>query len=91
MIAVIPTTQLDDFRGRLLPGTALVGDLGEVLHDWFAGQDADGSVVVLRPDRVVAAIVPPQHLDEASEALGKLIGGQPASVSKPPSRLLQEA
>ncbi len=54
-----------------------VGDLNDVLHDWFANQDADGSVVLLRPDRFVAGIVQPQNVDTASAALRHLIDGQP--------------
>lgn len=87
MIAVIPTTQMDNFQGKVLPGTTLVGDLDDVLHDWFAAQDADGSVVIIRPDRFVAAIVPPQALDAASAELRQMIGGQttthPAATEKP--------
>lgn len=76
MIAIVPTTQLSGFQGTVLQGTTLVGDLNDQLHDWFASQDADGSIVVLRPDRFVAAIVQPQNLDAASDALKEMIGGQ---------------
>ena len=75
-IAVIPTCQLADFRGTVLSGTALVGDVGGVFHDWFSAQEADGSIVVMRPDRIVAGIVPPQMLNEASRRLRAMIGGQ---------------
>ena len=76
MIAVIPSTQLNNFRGAILPGTTVVGDLQDALHEWFAQQDADGSIVVIRPDRFVAAIVSPQALDEASRKVASLVGGQ---------------
>lgn len=75
LVAVIPTTQLHDFRGEVTPGTTLIGDTG-VLHEWFAGQDSDGSIVIMRPDRVVAGIVQPQRLEEASRALRRMIGGR---------------
>lgn len=81
LLAIVPTTQLDGFQGTVLPGTSLVGDLNEVLHDWFADQDADGSVVLLRPDRFVAGIAQPQKLDEASWAFQQMIGGRPAAVA----------
>ncbi|MBB6125342.1 bifunctional 3-(3-hydroxy-phenyl)propionate/3-hydroxycinnamic acid hydroxylase [Sphingobium subterraneum] len=80
MIAIIPPTQMDGFRGEVLPGTELLGDVGGDLHEWFAQQEPDGSIVVLRPDRVVAAIVPPQSLDNACRELKGLIGGAPIPV-----------
>jgi 3-(3-hydroxy-phenyl)propionate hydroxylase len=76
MIAVVPTTQLDDFRGAVTGGTTLVGDLGEVLHEWFSDHEADGSIVIIRPDRVTAAIVRPQLLENATRVLRRLIGGR---------------
>lgn len=78
MIAVVPPTQVENYRGNVLPGTRLVGDAEGELHDWFASQDADGSIVLLRPDRFVAAIVPPQSLDDASRRLRTLLGGDAA-------------
>lgn len=80
LLAVVPITQLDGFQGDVLPGTSLVGDLNDVLHDWFADQDADGSIVLLRPDRFVAGIVQPQNLDDASAGLQRMIGGRSAAV-----------
>lgn len=76
LVAVVPTTQLSWFRGEVTPGTILIGDTGGVLHEWFAAQDSDGSVVVMRPDRFVAGIVHPQRLDEASRRLRAMIGGR---------------
>ncbi|WP_419827166.1 bifunctional 3-(3-hydroxy-phenyl)propionate/3-hydroxycinnamic acid hydroxylase [Sphingomonas sp.] len=76
LLAVVPTTQLYSFRGEIRPGTVLIGDASGALHDWFAGQEGDGSIVVVRPDRVVASIVPPQRLEEASRTLRALIGGR---------------
>lgn len=78
LIALVPSTQLSNFQGQVLPGTTLVGDVDDGLHEWFAQQDADGSVVVLRPDRFVAAIVGPQALDDASRKLRTMMGGSHA-------------
>ncbi len=75
-LLVVPQTQLHSYRGEVMPGTVLVGDAAGALHEWFAGQDSDGSIVLLRPDRVVAGIVHPQRLDSASRALRALIGGR---------------
>lgn len=74
--AIVPPTQLAGFRGNILPGTILIGDTDGALHEWFAGQGDDGSVVVLRPDRVVAGIVAPHGLNAASCKLRGLIGGK---------------
>ena len=75
LLAVVPITQLHSFRGEVVAGTTLIADANGALHDWFAAQDSDGSIVVMRPDRVVAGIVAPQHLDEASRTLRRMIGG----------------
>lgn len=75
-LAVVPSGQLEDFRGTVLPGTVLVGDASGGLHDWFSAQDADGSIVILRPDRIAAGIVQPQRLDDVSRKLRAMIGGK---------------
>lgn len=85
MLAIIPTTQLGDFRGEVTPGTTLIGDIGG-LHEWFAAQDSDGSIVVMRPDRVVAGIVHPQRLEAASRTLRRMIGGRFSEVKEALSR-----
>ena len=82
LLAAVPRTQLGNFQGTVLPGTSLIGDLNDVLHDWFADQNADGSIVLLRPDRFVAGIVQPQMLDAASQMLSRLIGGRLAPDSR---------
>ncbi len=87
MILIVPLTQLHSFRGQVLPGTKLLGDAGGVLHEWFAGQDSDGSIVVMRPDRVVAGIVQSQRLDEASRTLRSMIGGRFSSEGSLPDQL----
>lgn len=73
-LAIVPVTQLHNFRGSLRPDTIMVGDARGALHEWFASQDADGSVVILRPDRVVAGIVQPQHLEDASHRIAAMMG-----------------
>jgi hypothetical protein len=83
LIAVVPTTQMNNYRGSILPGTSLLGDADGVLHEWFAEQEADGSIVLLRPDRVVAGIVQPQLLDQASRTLCAVVGGRLPSARAP--------
>ncbi|UZW57227.1 bifunctional 3-(3-hydroxy-phenyl)propionate/3-hydroxycinnamic acid hydroxylase [Sphingobium sp. JS3065] len=83
-IAVVPETQLNNFRGTVQDGTIMIGDAQGVLHEWFAHQDADGSIVVLRPDRVVAAIVQPQHLEAASGRLMSMIGDRTSQTQCAP-------
>lgn len=75
-IMVIPTGQLANFRGHVTDGTMLLGDATGAFHDWFSKQEADGSIVVLRPDRIVAGIVQPQRLEEASTRIRAIIGGE---------------
>lgn len=81
MIAIVPPTQVTNFRGTVLKGTQLIGDVDETLHEWFAAQDMDGSIVIMRPDRFVAGIVSPQELDAATHQLRTIIKGQ--SVAQP--------
>lgn len=76
LLAIVPQTQLRSFGGQITPGSTLIGDATGALHEWFAAQESDGSAVMMRPDRVVAGIVPPQRLDEASRTLRGLIGGR---------------
>lgn len=73
-ITLLPTTQLNNFRGSIQPDTLVLGDAGDVAHDWFAEQERDGSIVLLRPDRVVAAIVSPQEVDDATRTLRAIMG-----------------
>lgn len=75
-LAAVPENQRGNFRGKVVPGTTLIGDVDGRLHEWFSDQVEDGSVVFLRPDRVVAAIVPPQEADAAGRTLqGRISGG----------------
>jgi 3-(3-hydroxy-phenyl)propionate hydroxylase len=79
MIAVVPPTQVKNFRGAVTQGTRLIGDADGALHEWFAAQEADGSIVLMRPDRFVAGIVSPQELDGASRQLRTMIKGRSAA------------
>ncbi len=76
LLVAVPTTQLPSFRGEVRTGTVLIGDAKGALHEWFAGQVSDGSIVLIRPDRVIAGLVTPQLLDEASHTLRRMIGGR---------------
>jgi 3-(3-hydroxy-phenyl)propionate hydroxylase len=69
LIAIVPPTQVTNFRGVIRSGTKLIGDADGTLHEWFAGQESDGSIVLMRPDRFVAGIVQPQQLDAATARL----------------------
>lgn len=76
MIAIVPPTQVKNFRGAVAEGTRLIGDADGALHEWFAAQESDGSIVLMRPDRFVAGVVSPQELDGASRQLRTLIKGR---------------
>lgn len=67
--AVVPNTQHRSFQGNVLPGTEILGDADGALHEWFADQGGDGSIVFLRPDRFVAGIANPQDIGRVSAAL----------------------
>ncbi|WP_436643082.1 bifunctional 3-(3-hydroxy-phenyl)propionate/3-hydroxycinnamic acid hydroxylase [Microbaculum sp. FT89] len=67
--AIVPDTQHGGFQGNILPGTEVLSDADGALHEWFADQGGDGSVVFLRPDRFVAGIAGPQDVGQASNAL----------------------
>lgn len=67
--AIVPETQHGGFQGNILPGTEVLSDADGALHEWFADQGGDGSVVFLRPDRFVAGIAGPQDVGQASNAL----------------------
>ncbi|MCT8973959.1 bifunctional 3-(3-hydroxy-phenyl)propionate/3-hydroxycinnamic acid hydroxylase [Microbaculum marinisediminis] len=67
--AIVPETQHGGFQGNILPGTEVLSDTDGALHEWFADQGGDGSVVFLRPDRFVAGIAGPQDVGQASNAL----------------------
>ncbi|OTG60053.1 3-(3-hydroxyphenyl)propionate hydroxylase [Acinetobacter sp. ANC 4204] len=66
-VQVIPAVQLDNEKRQKYDGVITVGDLGTDIRSWF-GQTTE-SVVILRPDRFVAALAIPQTLNTVSQHL----------------------
>ncbi len=66
-IQVIPAVQLDNTQRKQYEGVITIGDIGTDIRSWF-GKTQD-SVVVLRPDRFVAALAIPQSMESTSQAL----------------------
>lgn len=66
-VQVIPAVQLDNEKRQKYDGVITVGDLGTDIRSWF-GQTTE-SVVILRPDRFVAALAIPQTLNTVSQQL----------------------
>ena len=64
---MIPAVQLNNPVRQHYEGVVTVGDLGTDIRTWF-GKTSE-SVVVLRPDRFVAALAIPQTLERTSQAL----------------------
>jgi 3-(3-hydroxy-phenyl)propionate hydroxylase len=59
-------TQLAHESGRR-PGVTVIGDTQERLNEWFNARD--DSVVILRPDRIVAVACQASQLDSHVKAL----------------------
>ncbi|MBD8008401.1 MULTISPECIES: bifunctional 3-(3-hydroxy-phenyl)propionate/3-hydroxycinnamic acid hydroxylase [Acinetobacter] len=68
-IQVIPEVQLGNKNRKQFEGVITVGDIGTDIRSWF-GKTTE-SVVILRPDRFVAALAIPQTLDHISQQLFK--------------------
>lgn len=66
-IQVLPAIQLRNEKRQTFKGVMTVGEIGTDIRTWF-GQ-TDQSIVVLRPDRFVAALAIPQTLNKISEQL----------------------
>jgi len=75
--------QVDSPRTRVRPGDTPAGDGGATLHlvdvdggfrDWLLDRPHD-EVIVLRPDRYVAAVCRAADLDTTTDALRSVIGG----------------
>ena len=66
-LQVIPAVQLSNTARPKYEGVITVGDLGTDIRSWF-GKTTE-SVVILRPDRFVAALAIPQTLDSTSQQL----------------------
>ncbi len=68
-IQVIPEVQFGNEKRKQFDGVITIGDIGTDIRSWF-GKTSD-SVVILRPDRFVAALAIPQTLDHVSQQLFK--------------------
>ena len=66
-IQVLPAIQLRNEKRQIFEGVMTVGEIGTDIRTWF-GQ-TNQSIVVLRPDRFVAALAIPQTLNKISEQL----------------------
>ena len=66
-INVIPAVQFGNEKRKQYENVITVGDLGTDIRSWF-GKTTE-SVVILRPDRFVAALAIPQTLDTVSNQL----------------------
>ena len=66
-IQVIPAVQLSNNKRKHYEGVITIGDIGTDIRTWF-GKTTE-SVVILRPDRFVAALAIPQTLDHVSQQL----------------------
>lgn len=66
-IQVIPAVQLGNEKRAKYDNVITIGDIGTDIRSWF-GKTSE-SVVILRPDRFVAAIAIPQTLNSVSQQL----------------------
>lgn len=66
-IQVLPAVQLSNENRKQFEGVITIGDIGTELRSWFG--NTDQSMVVLRPDRFVAALAIPQSMNAVSTAL----------------------
>jgi 3-(3-hydroxy-phenyl)propionate hydroxylase len=87
-VMVKPPVQFD-YTEDVSSETLVVGDVSGRLKEWF-GRHA-GSVVILRPDRFVAALTTPQDLDTATSRFAEAIYALPESRAATPATMLEEA
>lgn len=66
-IQVIPAVQFGNANRKQFDGVITIGDIGTDIRTWF-GKTSD-SIVILRPDRFVAALAIPQSMNQISEKL----------------------
>ncbi|QKQ70655.1 bifunctional 3-(3-hydroxy-phenyl)propionate/3-hydroxycinnamic acid hydroxylase [Acinetobacter sp. 10FS3-1] len=66
-IQVLPAIQMDNPQRQHYKHVITIGDMGTDIRAWF-GQTSE-SVVILRPDRFVAALAIPQTLNRISQQL----------------------
>lgn len=79
IITVVPETQLRHEQSRY-PGAVVIGDAEGKLKQWF-GTQPDG-IIILRPDRFVAATCAPQEINEQITVLAKAFHFNP-DVKRP--------
>lgn len=66
-IQVLPEVQMDNPQRKKLDGVITIGDMGIDIRTWFG--KTTQSIVILRPDRFVAALAIPQTLNSISNQL----------------------
>jgi 3-(3-hydroxy-phenyl)propionate hydroxylase len=66
-IQVLPAVQLDNPQRKKLDGVTTIGDVGIDIRTWFG--KTTQSIVILRPDRFVAALAIPQTMNSMSQQL----------------------
>ncbi|WP_374253696.1 bifunctional 3-(3-hydroxy-phenyl)propionate/3-hydroxycinnamic acid hydroxylase [Acinetobacter brisouii] len=66
-IQVLPAVQIDNPQRKKLDGVITIGDSGVDIRSWFG--KTSQSIVILRPDRFVAALAIPQTLNSVSNDL----------------------
>lgn len=66
-IQVLPAVQMDNPQRKKLDGVITIGDMGVDIRTWFG--KTTQSIVILRPDRFVAALAIPQTLNSISNQL----------------------
>ncbi len=66
-IQVLPAVQMDNPERKKLDGVITIGDMGVDIRTWFG--KTTQSIVILRPDRFVAALAIPQTVNSISNQL----------------------
>lgn len=80
-VRVVPDVQLGHLEAIApdAPGVIRLGDVDGRLKDWFGAQSA--SVVFLRPDRFVAALVLPTQTSAATAELARALAARPVAAA----------
>ena len=66
-IQVLPAVQLGNEKRQIHDGVITIGDIGTDIRSWFG--KTDQAMVILRPDRFVAALAIPQTMNTVSQQL----------------------
>ena len=66
-IQVLPAVQLGNEKRKIHDGVITIGDIGTEIRSWFG--KTDQAIVILRPDRFVAALAIPQTMNTVSQQL----------------------